>query len=272
VPVHSCQQTQYAAASASQLERLCVTSRPLHLLQREIASPLWIQLRDILRQQIVSGELGVNAKLPSEAELGEMYGISRIVVRETLSDLVRSGLIYKIKGKGAFISTPKRDEDFISMVLGFSDEMALKGRVVKTQILHQSQRAPDEKEAVALGLQSNSEVTSLRRLRSVDGNIRLLVSTAIPTDVAPELHKIRLEDKSLYEVLRRQYGLHVARAERWIDAALPDAETMELLQLEVPEPLLRIESVAFTKDGRAVEHYVALHRCQNTRLHVRTQA
>jgi len=103
-----------------------VTSRQLHLLERDSGVPMWTQLRDILRQQIASGELGVNAQLPSEAELGEIYGISRIVVRETLADLVRSGLIYKIKGKGTFISTPKKDEDFISMVLGFSDEMAFR--------------------------------------------------------------------------------------------------------------------------------------------------
>ncbi|MDH4450666.1 MAG: GntR family transcriptional regulator [Rhodoferax sp.] len=248
-----------------------MTAGTSSLLERDSGTPLWIQLRDILRQQIASGQLGVNAQLPSEADLGEIYGISRIVVRETLADLVRSGLIYKIKGKGAFISTPKRDEDFISMVLGFSDEMAIKGRIVRTQVLGQALRAPDEKEALALSLQTDAQVTSLRRLRSVDGNVRLLVSTVVPTDVAPELHKIRLEDKSLYEVLRRQYGLHVARAERWIDAVLPDADTMALLQLETLEPLLRIESVAFTKEGRAVEHYVALHRCQNTRLHVRTQ-
>lgn len=248
-----------------------MTAGTSSLLERDSGTPLWIQLRDILRQQIASGQLGVNAQLPSEADLGEIYGISRIVVRETLADLVRSGLIYKIKGKGAFISTPKRDEDFISMVLGFSDEMAIKGRIVRTQVLGQALRAPDEKETLALSLQTDAQVTSLRRLRSVDGNVRLLVSTVVPTDVAPELHKIRLEDKSLYEVLRRQYGLHVARAERWIDAVLPDADTMALLQLETLEPLLRIESVAFTKEGRAVEHYVALHRCQNTRLHVRTQ-
>lgn len=244
----------------------------MQALHRDKGHPLWMQLRDILRQQITSGELPVNAQLPSEAELGEMYGISRIVVRETLSDLVRSGLIYKIKGKGAFISTPKKDEDFISMVLGFSDEMALKGRQVKTQVLQQAQRLSDEKESVALGLKNHTGVTALRRLRSVDGQVRLLVSTTIPTDIAPELHKIRLEDKSLYEVLRRQYGLHIAKAERWIDAALPDPEEMSLLQLEVMEPLLRIESVAYNKEGRAVEHYVALHRCQNSRLHVRTQA
>jgi GntR family transcriptional regulator len=40
----------------------------------------------------------------------------------------------------------------------------------------------------------------------------------------------------------------------------------------LPEPLLRIESIACAANGRAIEHCMALHRCQSTRLHVRTQA
>jgi GntR family transcriptional regulator len=241
-------------------------------LSRENSTPLWIQLSEILRQKINSGLLNVNDQLPSEAELCDIYGISRIVVRETLADLVRSGLIYKIKGKGTFVSAPKRDLDFISMVLGFADEMALKGRSVKTQVLTQQLRLPTEKEALALKIQPTTPVTFMRRVRSFDDTERLLVDTAVPSNIAPELHKIRLEDKSLYDVMRRQYGIHVSRAERWIDAVLPDKESMELLQVEANEPLLRIESIAYTSDDRAVEHYIALHRCHDTRLHIRTKS
>ena len=93
------------------------------VLDRNSDAPLWMQFRDALRSQILKGELNVGAKLPTEAELGEQYGISRIVVREALADLVRNGLIYKIRGQGAFVSTRERDEDFVSTVLGFSDEM-----------------------------------------------------------------------------------------------------------------------------------------------------
>ncbi|HSV54378.1 MAG TPA: GntR family transcriptional regulator [Burkholderiaceae bacterium] len=239
-------------------------------LDRSSQSPLWAQFRDAIRQQILQGVLPVGAKLPSEAELGEQFGISRIVVREALADLVRNELIYKIKGRGAFVSARKNDEDFVSTVLGFSDEMQRKGHSVRTQILNQELRTATEQEAAALGLADGAQVVALRRLRSVDGELRLLVETAVPVDVAPGLHRTRLEDRSLYDVLRRQYGLRLVRAERWIDAIVPDEETCALLALPQAEPLLRIESIAYGLKGRPVEYYSALHRCKSSRLHVQT--
>jgi GntR family transcriptional regulator len=240
------------------------------VLDRNSDAPLWMQFRDALRSQILKGELNVGAKLPTEAELGEQYGISRIVVREALADLVRSGLIYKIRGQGAFVSTRERDEDFVSTVLGFSDEMERKGRTVRTQVLHQELRAPTPHEAKALDLGATDNVVALRRLRSVDGELQLLVDTVVPADLAPGLHRTRLENRSLYDVLRRQYGLRIVRAERWIDAVLPDATTHALLQMTEPEPLLQIESIAYGSNGRPLEHYRALHRCRSSRLHVQT--
>ncbi|HUG23495.1 GntR family transcriptional regulator [Piscinibacter sp.] len=240
------------------------------LLDRNAQSPLWTQFRDALRSLILNGELAIGAKLPTEAELGEQFGISRIVVREALADLVRSGLIYKIKGQGAFVSARERDEDFVSTVLGFSDEMERKGRTVRTQVLVQELRAPSAAQAQSLALSDGQLVVALKRLRSVDGELSLLVETAIPADLAPGLHRTKLENRSLYDVLRRQYGHRIVRAERWIDAVMPDASTCLLLALAEPEPLLRIESLAYGPTGRPLEHYHALHRCKASRLHVKT--
>jgi len=242
----------------------------LPALDRNAGAPLWMQFRDSLRGRILQGELAVGTKLPTEAEFGEQFGISRIVVREALADLVRSGLIYKIRGQGAFVSARERDEDFVSTVLGFSDEMARKGRTVRTQVLEQELRAPTAHEAQMLALNGDMQVVALKRLRSVDGDLQLLVTTAVPADLAPGLHRTRLENKSLYDTLRRQYGMRIVRAERWIDAVLPDAETCELLGVTTEEPLLRIESIAYGANGRPLEHYQALHRCQASRLHVKT--
>ncbi len=240
------------------------------ILDRSAGAPLWAQFRDVVRGKILQGELAVGDKLPTEAEFGEQYGISRIVVREALADLVRNGLIYKIRGQGAFVSARERDEDFVSTVLGFSDEMERKGRTVRTQVLRQELRAPTAHEASSLGLAEDGQVVALKRLRSVDGELQLLVETAVPADLVPGLHRTRLENRSLYDVLRRQYGLRIVRAERWIDAIQPDAETCELLGMKEPEPLLRIESIAYGANGRPLEHYRALHRCKSSRLHVQT--
>ncbi|RZJ25234.1 MAG: GntR family transcriptional regulator [Haliea sp.] len=240
------------------------------VLDRNSGLPLWAQFRDALRAQILGGEFPAGAKLPTEAQLGEQYGISRIVVREALADLVRNGLIYKIRGQGAFISARERDEDFVSTVLGFSDEMQRKGRTVRTRVLHQALREPTESEVRTLDLKPGDQVVSLKRLRSVDDELQLLVETAVPADLAPGLHRTRLENRSLYDVLRRQYGLRIVRAERWIDAVLPDQTARELLGITTLEPLMRIESIAYGSNGRPLEYYIALHRCQSSRLHVQT--
>jgi GntR family transcriptional regulator len=239
-------------------------------LDRNAGAPLWMQFRDVLRSRILQGDFGVGTKLPTEAEFGEQFGISRIVVREALADLVRTGLIYKIRGQGAFVSARERDEDFVSTVLGFSDEMERKGLTVRTKVLSQELRSPTAHEAHALELKEGDNVVALRRLRSVDNELRLLVETAVPADLAPGLHRARLENHSLYDFLKRQYGLRVVRAERWIDAVIPDEETQALLGITALEPLLRIESIAYSASGRPVEHYRALHRCQSSRLHVKT--
>lgn len=239
-------------------------------LDRTSGAPLWTQFRDALRARILQGELPVGTKLPTEAEFGEQFGISRIVVREALADLVRNELIYKIRGQGAFVSARDREEDFVSTVLGFSDEMERKGRSVRTQVLGQELRAATPEEAASLALSDGTLVVALRRLRSVDGELQLLVETCVPADLAPGLQRTRLENRSLYDVLRRQYGLRIVKAERWIDAVLPDDETADLLGVTQLEPLLRIESIAYGANGRPIEHYRAVHRCKNSRLHVQT--
>jgi GntR family transcriptional regulator len=243
---------------------------PPPALDRQSSAPLWAQFRDVLRERILGGTLAVGTRLPTEAEFGDQFGISRIVVREALADLVRAGLIYKIRGQGAFVAARERDEDFVSTVLGFSDEMARKGRTVRTQVLRQELREATDEEARALALPPGGQVVALRRLRSVDGELQLLVATAIPAELAPGLHRAKLENRSLYDVLRRQYGQRIVKAERWIDAVLPDAETARLLQVDGHEPLLRIESLAFNAGGKPVEHYQALHRCKSSRLHLQT--
>ena len=125
--------------------------------------------------------------------------------------------------------------------------MARKGRTVRTQVLEQELRAPTEQESQMLALTGETQVVALKRLRSVDGELQLLVTTAVPADLAPGLHRTRLENRSLY-----------------------DAQTRELLGVTTQEPLLRIESVAYGANGRPLEHYQALHRCQASRLHVKT--
>ncbi len=236
-------------------------------INRDADSPLWLQLKSILQGQIQSGELLPDTRLYSEHELCRMYGISRTVVREALNELVHDRFIYRIQGKGTFISGRKEEQDFAGSNIGFSGEMIGKGRVVITRILKQTLAAPGSREKRMLRLDGRQSVVKVRRLMIIDDQVRMLVDMSFPADLVSGFENVNLKNRSIYDALKRRYGLVPASSERWIEAILPTKKQAAYLNVTEGTPLLGIESCAYLSDGRAFEYYYGIHRSDISRLH-----
>ncbi|MFS0868179.1 GntR family transcriptional regulator [Microbacterium sp. 179-B 1A2 NHS] len=237
-------------------------------LDRESDLPLWQQLAKLLRDEIAQGMLRPDQALPSESELIDRYGVSRTVVREALADLVRGGLIYKVRARGSFVAPQRPELKFVGSVTGSSDDLAPTGRHISTRVLEFETRTATPDEAVQLKIAEGAPVVRLRRLRSVDDTPWLLVDTVLPLDRFPTLAPGQLENTSLYALLRRRFGVEPSGADRWISAVIPDSADADLLQLDPGRPVLAIESVAWDADGSPFELYHALHRSEDSRFYV----
>jgi GntR family transcriptional regulator len=242
-------------------------SRPAPSINRDTDIPLWMQLKSILQGQIQSGELLPDSRLYSEHELCKIYAVSRTVVREALSELVHDQFIYRIQGKGTFISGRKEEQDYAGSNIGFSGEMIGKGRKVMTKILRQTLADPGERERRMLRLAGPQRVVQIRRLMYIDEQPRLLVDLSFPVDLVSGFENVNLGNRSIYDVLRRRYGLVPSSSERWIEAILPSEKQAALLNISPGTPLLGIESCAYLADGRAFEYYYGYHRSDISRLH-----
>ena len=79
-------------------------------------SPIYLQLREVVRGKIESGEYPPGMAIPSENELSDMYGVNRLTVRNAIDALVKEGLLKRIQGKGAFVVGDRieRDLDWLS--------------------------------------------------------------------------------------------------------------------------------------------------------------
>ncbi len=236
-------------------------------INRDADSPLWLQLKSIIQGQIQSGELLPDARLYSEHELCRMYGVSRTVVREALNELVHDRFIYRIQGKGTFISGRKEEQDFAGSNIGFSGEMIGKGREVITRIIEQTVSRPGNREKRMLRLASHQSVVKIRRLMVIDDEARMLVDMAFPADLVSGFENVNLKNRSIYDALKRMYGLVPSSSERWIEAILPTGDQASHLNVSVGTPLLGIESCAYLSDGRAFEYYYGIHRSDISRLH-----
>jgi len=214
-----------------------------------------------------------HARLPSEHEMCQSFGVSRTVVREAMNQLVYERIIYKIQGKGAFVAGRRDEQNFVGSTVGFSGELIGRQKLVTRRVLMQRIAIPSDRVRRALNLPDgdgpDARVIEISRVLIVDGIPRILVNTSIPERLAPGLDQAPLNNRSLYDTLQRRYGYVFHRADRWLEAVTPTAEQAALLEIEMGTPLLAIESCAHSDGGVPIEHYDALYRTDEARLHVR---
>lgn len=96
--------------------------------------PLNDQIKEQLLLQIHRGEYPPLSQLPSEHELSEQFKVSRITVRQALHKLSQEGVIFKVHGKGTFVSKPKAYQN-ISQLQGFAEAMAHSGHHIVNEVL-----------------------------------------------------------------------------------------------------------------------------------------
>lgn len=240
------------------------------LASRDGASPLplWSQVKTALQTMIVTEQLGENARLPSESELCDLFGVSRTVVREALNQLVYERVIYKLQGKGAFVAGKRDDQGFLGSNIGFSGELHHTDHAISRTILRQELSKPTERAREMLNLASPDEpVVALDRVLAVDGVPRILVHTFVVSRLAPGFEQVPMHNRSLYDTLARRYGITMRRAERWLEAASATAEQAKLLGIPKGAPVIAIESISYMQTDEAIEYYTAVYRTDHARLH-----
>src|SRR5919205_4653418 len=84
--------------------------------------PRYYQLKEIIREGIRSGAWPPGSLIPSERELCERYGISRMTARQSITELVNEGLLYREQGRGTFVGRPKIAQKLLRLT-GFTEDM-----------------------------------------------------------------------------------------------------------------------------------------------------
>jgi GntR family transcriptional regulator len=230
--------------------------------------PYYIQLMDLLKDQVSKDKWHPGDQIPGEQDLCETYGVSRTVVRQALRELEFQGVINRRKGKGTFISVPKISEGLVQKLTGFYQDMVERGHIPGTKVLHQKIIPANEKIAHYLKIQPGADVIDIQRLRFIDNEPIQLVTTYIPYELCPSLVKVDLTNRSLYAFLEKEYGIFPARGQRYIEAVLSNETEARLLDIEKGAPLLMLDSISYSDSGQPIEYYHALHRGDRSRFEV----
>lgn len=226
----------------------------------------YLKVRDHLRSLIDEG-LEVGRAIPSERELCEQFGVSRMTVRQAVDALVVEGLLERVQGRGTFVAQPKVDLQL--RLVSFPEEMRRRGMVPSLRVLAAERTSAPPHVADALDLPPGARVFYLRRLRLADGLPMAVEENWVPEVLVPDL----LDSEpapSVYETLTAR-GLSPTWGEDVIEAVLLEAETAAHLDLAGMTAGLRIRRRTFSRD-LAVDYAVSTYRADRYSLWVPVSA
>jgi len=221
-----------------------------------------------IQDSVADGSISPGEQLPGEPELCQMFGVSRTVIRQALRELEYDGVIVRKKGKGTFIAYPKLKESLAAELTGFYQDMEAKGHAPFSKILKQEIEPASRKVAAYLQFEAGTPVIRIDRLRFVQEEPIVLVSSYLPYALFPELVNVNLSRRSLYEYLAEEYGIVISRGHRFLEAVTANELESQLLQVPKGAPLMLLDSISYLADNTPIEYYHALHRGDRSRFEV----
>lgn len=226
-----------------------------------VGVPLYVRIRESLREMITSGELERGQKLPSEDILAEQYGVSRMTVRHGISELIEDGLLYRRHGVGTFVTLPHVDRDH-SRLTNFFENSIDKGIHADVSILGIEIIPGTSKQTGALSISEGDLIIHIKTLRYVDEIPVTLHDAYIPQKLFPGLltdETPTLDIQHLWTAYEN-HGYRVRSAVQKLEARLAGPELAELMNIEVGDPILYKERTVFAEDGTPVEFTYCYNR------------
>lgn len=212
----------------------------------------------------IAASLSPHDALPSERDLMEVYGVSRMTVRAAIARLIDEGLVYNVHGSGTYVGS----RDIFSKsprLTSFTEDMASRGFTASSRVLAAAVVQADEDTARRLAIPTGTDCTSLKRLRLADDIPIAIEEVWLPASLLP-LDNLDL-GASLYAHLATR-GYEVIRAEQEVSAIALDDAQCRLLDVPSGSPALCVTRVSSSFHGKLVEFARDIYRADRYSFHM----
>ena len=222
--------------------------------------PLYVKIRQSLRENILNGSYKRGEKIPSEEELSAQYGVSRMTLRHSINDLIDEGLLYRRQGVGTFVAHHHLARDH-SRLTNFFENSRMDGLQVSEKVLDFRQIPAKYQVAKALNLKEADPVICIKTLRFIETEPITVHEAYIPMALFGDLLNMDIESQSqdLWGFYER-CGYKVKRGVQRLEARQADEDLAELLSMQVGAPILYKERTLFSEDGTPIEFLYCFNR------------
>lgn len=223
--------------------------------------PLHRQISDWLKQEIESGALTSDEKLPSENELSKKFDVSRVTVRRALQTLENEQLIYRCQGLGSFVTDQRTHQSF-SILNDFTEELEGSGMEASSKLISFEQvDISEQKDLLSyLDIKNKKIAVQLERVRMGDGEPIAYDITWMPIFYGQLIEGYNLEETTIFKILEDEFDIPIQKGCYRIEAAMADDKLAKHLNIDPQTPLLLMNRISYTIGEKPVYYQKRYYR------------
>ena len=210
------------------------------------------EIMDILSKEIENMDYSENDKFATERDIMERFLVSRMTARQALNFLVEKGILYRIKGRGAFVN--KRIIQKSHTIYSFTELMKERGMDVGSKLLELKKVLPPEIARLNLAMSEWEFCYLIKRIRLANGEPYAYEIIYTPVLLVPNLEKYDLEKDSFYRILQQEYHKEFTYDKKTISAVRIDGEVSQSLYNNDHAIALKILDILYDSNHNPLEY------------------
>ena len=234
------------------------------MLERNSSIPLWEQLDAILRDKIDKGVWKTGDMIDSENELSKEFKVSRMTVRNVLMRLVQEELLYRVPGKGTFVTEPKIHTKPLAY-MGIREQLEKEGLKIRTEVIDNKVMMPSGRISRKLDIENTQAICYIERVRYIEDKPLSIHKTYLKQLMNPLIDEERLKKDQLCKILEDDYNLVPTYIKETLEMVYATEDQAEKLGLQVGYPLLLLKDRRFINQ-RVIEYSEVCFRGDQIRI------
>jgi GntR family transcriptional regulator len=237
---------------------------------------LYIQIKDRIKEQILTGKYQKGDKIPSERELCQLFEVSRITVRQAINEAIKEGLLFTAQGKGTFVADcgDYKIDQGLSRITPFRDSISGAGLLAGTKLLSYELQPVDFMLHKILNIDLEKTVLNLNLLGTASNEPFVLYQSYYEADLGMKLYHNALDKVEKGMVfstidLYEDPELIPSYAEQTFEALIANESQAEILRIKTGTPLFLITSIIYTQKNLPVEYKKAFYRGDKYKFHIK---
>ncbi len=214
--------------------------------------PLYHQLYQLLKRRILSGALAHGAKLPTEAELADGFGVSRVTAKRVMDLLVADDLIRRQRGKGSHVVFESSGSEVEAPLVGMLEKLVSMSKTTRVRVLHIEKRLPPPSVVEDLRMPADEEIHYVTRVRFSEDGVPFAYYESWTRGIGQGFTAPSIERRTRFDIMAEN-GHHISRIEQYLSASAATPPVAEQLQIVPHDPVLTLVRHSFDDNGDVVD-------------------